>query len=1664
MTTALEEAKRRARESSSKEEKVEVNQRHLIDKILARYSAEHVVYRELMQNSDDAGAKSVQLRFYTENLPVPGSKMDITTKISKIVFRNDGIPFRSEDWQRLKKIAEGNPDEQKIGAFGVGFYSLFSVCEDPFIASGRENMAFFWDKDQLYTKRGTQDDTREGDNTWTSFFMELRKSEKMPELNKFGQFLARSLSFTTNLQEIVVFFNEVILLRLEKKKQSATPLPISKSFPRTSPNKIFELKTVEIIPIHLKLLQIDTTKSMQFGEPPPLHDLSVFLRIASANIQSRVPPKMGAEMERTNKKKPPVNTSIQMMFTSRDEKEASSTENPIISDLIPFPHQGRVFIGFPTHQTTGLSSHVAGRFIPTVERENIDFVDRMLSVWNHELLYMGGLLARIIYEEEMNKIDVKYKEVVPPASFSPITPAEMEAIDSVKEIFEERAIHNMQSFHVRDSTPSPLVARDIRAGFFTEFPIITLLSSQGMMPANLLRAFPDEPIRPFIKKTPVVSIRMTKACTDLLAFYEQQKVISKITYQDILGELQSRVFNEQEMVAFLKWFIAERKNRNGSPIVEWSKHFQNSALFQIGDKPTPMSQLRYYVNPKIIPPNDVPVPPTTLPYSISKHFKAEELHYIHDWGELSLSEWSAYVSELPQLDTPTFSEKVLGVISRASNSVHQQEWNKALSHFKNKRCIVTNKGMKLPGESYFNNVNLFEDLPIVAFDPKMVPNKMLEVLGVRKHVDLQLLFERMVVGGSWDHFALLKYLSGVYKDGLLDQREMGRLKVTPIFPGRSQSPQEMSERQTQNANANANNTKEISGSHQKYEASKLYAPNEIFWNLGFPIIEWKGKFNRNSDEAKFLIALGLKMHPILEDLLVLAGKDATRNNAVQYLIQHFKEYQDQYVAKNVTHPIIPIGDGKKAEIPAVRTLTHPYTEISKNCFSDSDAAVMDFPVVTSEFRNSVAPLGVKSNPDADQLVQRLTQNPPSDQNQATKVFQYLAARQGEFKKNHWSRLSTLAFIPVQTEGHVKRYSPSTCYFSNPDRQQSDNFFTYVNFGEIANQFLRTCGVKDEPSPSELASILVTSARDYYSNVGYDRYLAVLRMISTNLQSITQVPKLLDNMKKSPFLLGIRRTEDHNEMEEGQDKPVMEHYELAVARDICLVDNTLLRQIFSPLCAPMEQVLEDLYEALGSKWMNTLVEEKYEPKGQPAIGKRSEDVRKLIIQRASLLLHDQIGKNMNHTIKWLLNDLQFAEVPSIEIKRTFKPTNQVKSQTMTACAVNYTQGGWYFLVAREGELDHYDVALALSRIMLKKSKPHLPILWTTILQSSLAQLQRRGFPVERILDTERLARKAAAQEREKRELSESKMTAQEEMNLVSQLGAQFPNVDNDRLKKMLREENSNHAEKVAGKLRQEGRSRSASVEKKPTPTAAAAIAPPQEPKKSSFFSYIKKSFWDGPESVGASGPVGGGTPHPGHLQQQMAQSQSQSQKPVQDPKVSEEMMRRSLQQAIAACQGNESSTISATKQVQEMATSYCDVKPGHQLQFVSKIGDIKIFLDKDLSVEQIMSDHQKDIHLFSDLLLIVSEIYRLPTEAIHIYVDKKSDTIAFNRSTSLFFNLKFFVSLDHAKEKDKALIYWFMTTAHELAHNFEDAHNAQHEYYFSSFAEEYLPGLISRLGK
>jgi hypothetical protein len=93
--------------ANARMERVEVNQRALIDKILARYASSYSIFRELLQNSNDACAALARIEFDT-------TTSNSSSLVTQVVYRNNGWVFREQDWKRLSKIAEGNPDVRYV--------------------------------------------------------------------------------------------------------------------------------------------------------------------------------------------------------------------------------------------------------------------------------------------------------------------------------------------------------------------------------------------------------------------------------------------------------------------------------------------------------------------------------------------------------------------------------------------------------------------------------------------------------------------------------------------------------------------------------------------------------------------------------------------------------------------------------------------------------------------------------------------------------------------------------------------------------------------------------------------------------------------------------------------------------------------------------------------------------------------------------------------------------------------------------------------------------------------------------------------------------------------------------------------------------------------------------------------------------------------------------------------------------------------------------------------------------------------------------------------------------------------------------------------------------------------------------------------------------------
>jgi hypothetical protein len=164
--------------------------------------------RELLQNADDANATNVKIHYMTL-LQTPVSLDALSnTPCRRLQVSNNGTPFGSEDWSRLKRIAEGNPDAEKIGAFGVGFYSVFSICDDPFVSSGKECMAFYWNnRDQLFVRRRAL----EKEDPLTTFMLNMRTPTEIPNLVCLSSRLikARIVSISRNKSDvytIVIFY------------------------------------------------------------------------------------------------------------------------------------------------------------------------------------------------------------------------------------------------------------------------------------------------------------------------------------------------------------------------------------------------------------------------------------------------------------------------------------------------------------------------------------------------------------------------------------------------------------------------------------------------------------------------------------------------------------------------------------------------------------------------------------------------------------------------------------------------------------------------------------------------------------------------------------------------------------------------------------------------------------------------------------------------------------------------------------------------------------------------------------------------------------------------------------------------------------------------------------------------------------------------------------------------------------------------------------------------------------------------------------------------------------------------------------------------------------------------------------------------------------------
>jgi hypothetical protein len=387
-----------------------------------------------------------------------------------------------------------------------------------------------------------------------------------------------------------------------------------------------------------------------------------------------------------------------------------------------------------------------------MERESIDLANKTLAEYNGEMLSLAGTLCRILYEDEMDQINRLYNEKIN-------NETREEDIKPIRELFEKRAAHALTHFTFNQSTPNEHVGKILESQFFNCLKEkLSILSTIGVLPIINVR-MPNSEMVGFIKKIPLVPEIILEQCDSFFKKAKNKlKLIIELTLQDVLYELKNRTLSDEEMVKLLKWWISYRAKENktveNKNNIKSSKKQQYIAenisyitidpavefmqLARISDRP--LNTFRYFLNPGIIPP-DVDIPDEVLPYTISKHLDSQDLEKWLGWTELTLVNWAKFIINKPDLENdPTFAKKVHQILTRNLDKTSKDNKEIIRKLFVQKKCIPTILGMKIPNEAYFENVNLFPDLPTIDFEKPLSVKNLMELFGVRKVIKLIFFF------------------------------------------------------------------------------------------------------------------------------------------------------------------------------------------------------------------------------------------------------------------------------------------------------------------------------------------------------------------------------------------------------------------------------------------------------------------------------------------------------------------------------------------------------------------------------------------------------------------------------------------------------------------------------------------------------------------------------------------------------------------------------------------------------------------------------------------------------------------------------------------------------------------------------------------------------------
>ncbi|XP_042350211.1 sacsin isoform X2 [Plectropomus leopardus] len=136
-----------------------------IKNILKEYDEESDIFKELIQNAEDAGADACKfLVDFRVHKDTPESLIDpnMTLCQGPCLWAYNNEQFTAEDWKNIVRVGSASKEKkvEKIGKFGLGFNTVYHVTDVPSILSG--NSLLILDPNVTHLKKLIKHDTNPG--------------------------------------------------------------------------------------------------------------------------------------------------------------------------------------------------------------------------------------------------------------------------------------------------------------------------------------------------------------------------------------------------------------------------------------------------------------------------------------------------------------------------------------------------------------------------------------------------------------------------------------------------------------------------------------------------------------------------------------------------------------------------------------------------------------------------------------------------------------------------------------------------------------------------------------------------------------------------------------------------------------------------------------------------------------------------------------------------------------------------------------------------------------------------------------------------------------------------------------------------------------------------------------------------------------------------------------------------------------------------------------------------------------------------------------------------------------------------------------------------------------------------------------------------------------